>query len=105
MSLIVNNFIFFDMSIYSGFATRFQEEAYDHCIDSLLYVLQKRIIRFYSGEPADEEKFVSVVLKLNQQMKKMEKSKYLDPKSSESISELTKFMQVYQHNIVAGSRP
>jgi len=37
------------MSIYSGFATRFQEEAYDHCLDSMLYVLQKRIIRFYSG--------------------------------------------------------
>ncbi len=41
------------MSIYSGFATRFQEEAYDNCIDSLLYILQKRIIKFYQGETAD----------------------------------------------------
>ena len=92
------------MSIYSGFATRFQEESYDHCIDSLLYILQKRMIRFYSGEPAEEDKFIAVVMKLNQQMKKMEKSKYLEPKSSESVSELVKFMQVYQGNIIAGNK-
>jgi hypothetical protein len=59
------------MSIYSGFATRFQEEAYDNCIDSLLYILQKRIIKFYQGDTADEEKFVSLVLKLHQQMRNM----------------------------------
>jgi hypothetical protein len=73
------------MSIYSGFATRFQEESYDHCIDALLYVLQKRIIKFYMGEHAEEEKFISAVVRLHHQMQKMEKNKYLDPKSSESI--------------------
>ena len=87
------------MSIYSGFATRFQEEAYDHCIDSLLYVLQKRIIKFYQGEPADEEKFISLVLKLNQQLRAMEKNKYLEPKSSLSVNELTQYMQLFQHNL------
>lgn len=74
------------MSIYSGFATRFQEEAYDNCIDSLLYILQKRIIKFYQGEPADEEKFISLVVKLHTQMRNMEKSKYLEPKSSLSVN-------------------
>ena len=44
------------MSIYSGFATRHQEEKYDECLDSVLYILQKRIIKFYSNEKADEEK-------------------------------------------------
>ena len=87
------------MSIYSGFATRFQEEAYDHCIDSLLYVLQKRIIKFYQGEPADEERFISLVLKLNQQLRAMEKNKYLEPKSSQSVNELTQYMQLFQHNL------
>lgn len=87
------------MSIYSGFATRFQEEAYDHCVDSLLYILQKRIIKFYRGEPADEDKFVTLVTKLAQQMRSMEKSKYLDPKSSVALNELVKFMQTYQSNL------
>lgn len=86
------------MSIYSGFATRFQEESYDHCIDSLLYILQKRIIKFYQGEQAEEDRFIELVLKLHQQMRNMEKNKYLDPKSSHSVNELIKFMQVYQLN-------
>jgi len=37
------------MSIYSGFATRTQEECYDQCIDSLLYILQRRVIKFYKN--------------------------------------------------------
>ena len=74
-------------------------------MDSLLYVLQKRIIKFYTGDQADEEKFISVVLKLHSQMKKMEKSKYLDPKSSDSLNELIRFMQIYQHNLVSNQRP
>lgn len=31
-------------------------------------------------------------------MQKMEKNKYLEPKSSESVRQLAHFMQVYQHN-------
>lgn len=88
------------MSIYSGFATRFQEEAYDHCIDSLLYILQKRIIKFYQNEQADEEKFITLVLKLCSQMKNMEKNKYLEPKSSHAVTELIHYMHVYQRNVV-----
>ena len=42
------------MSIYSGFATRIQEETYDDCLDSVLYILQKRILKFYQGDYADE---------------------------------------------------
>ena len=86
------------MSIYSGFATRFQEESYDHCLDSLLYLLQKRIIKFYQNDTADEERFITLVLKLHQQMRNMEKSKYLEPKSSMAIAELVGFMQVFQEN-------
>ena len=63
--------------------------------------MQKRIIKFYQNEQADEEKFITLVLKLQQQMKNMEKNKYLEPKSSQSIHELIRFMQIYEHNIVA----
>ena len=37
-------------------------------------------------------------------MKKMEKTKYLEPKSSESITEIVKFMHVYQQNIVNATK-
>jgi hypothetical protein len=43
-------------------------------------------------------------MKLNTQMKKMEKSKYLEPKSSESVGELVRFMQAYQQSIIEGAR-
>ena len=35
------------MSIYSGFATRHQEETYNNLTEDLLFILQKRIIKFY----------------------------------------------------------
>lgn len=89
------------MSIYSGFATRAQEECYDQSIDSLLYVLQRRIIKFYKNEEADEEKFISLVLKIHHQLRSMENNKYLEPKTSQSILELVKFMAIHQKNIVA----
>lgn len=41
------------MSIYSGFATRLQEQAYDQLIVDLISVLQRRVIKFYMGEEAD----------------------------------------------------
>jgi hypothetical protein len=41
------------MSIYSGFATRQQEQAYDSIVCDLIEVLQRRLIKFYAGEDAD----------------------------------------------------
>jgi hypothetical protein len=32
-------------------------------------------------------------------MKNMEKNKYLEPKSSQAISELIKFMQIFMENV------
>jgi hypothetical protein len=74
------------MSIYSGFATRSQEEIYDHFLEGVLYILQKRVLKFYHNEKADEEKFISSLNKLYHQMKSMEKHKYLEPKLSTSFS-------------------
>lgn len=41
------------MSIYSGFATRSLEETYDHCVCDMLFILQKRILKFYQNIDAD----------------------------------------------------
>lgn len=59
------------MSIYSGFATRQQEQAYDNLILDLISVLQRRIIKFYVGEEADESKFHSVLVNLQNYFAKM----------------------------------
>jgi hypothetical protein len=37
-------------------------------------------------------------------MRNMEKNKYLDPKSSNSVNELIKFMQVYQLNAASNQQ-
>ena len=84
------------MSIYSGFATRAQEENYDDIIDSVLYILQKRVCKFYQGEPADDDKFISMLVKLHHQMRGMETHKYLEPKSSHTIDELVSFLRKKQ---------
>ena len=81
------------MSIYSGFATRVLEQNYDNLVEDLLYVLQKRIMKFYKKEEADEEKFLSILSHIYSQLHGMEKAKYLEPKTSESISDFVTFMQ------------
>ena len=60
------------MSIYSGFATRQQEHAYDNLLVDLVSVLQKRIIKFYTGEEADEGKFHTILTTLQHHITKME---------------------------------
>lgn len=76
------------MSIYSGFATRQQEQSYDSLILDLISVLQRRIIKFYVGEDADEAKFHSILLNLHHHLSRMEESKYLEPKFATSFKEL-----------------
>ena len=65
------------MSIYSGFATRQQEEAYDESIATLLYLMQKRLFKFYKNEPANDLKFIDLLMKIYNNIKNMEDSKYL----------------------------
>jgi len=55
-------------------------------------VLQKRIIKFYQDDPADEDRFIAIINKLHSQMKNMEANKYLEPKSSSTVNELLKYM-------------
>ena len=80
------------MSIYSGFATRQQEEHYDQLVDDLIFVLQKRLLKFYNRQEADESKFVDVLQHLHSQMHKMEEHKYLEPKTSRSFGDLLRFL-------------
>ena len=65
------------MSIYSGFATRQQEQNYDECLDSVLHLLQKRLVKMFRSEAADDLKFIRILTRLHHQMKNMEGHKYL----------------------------
>lgn len=76
------------MSIYSGFATRRQEEAYDSLVVDLITVLQRRIIKFYLGQETDEQKFNSVLEHLQEYLRKMELNKYQQPKLSQTLTPL-----------------
>lgn len=51
------------MSIYSGFATRNQENYYDHILFNLMSTLFVRIVKFYNRENADEAKFHKIIKK------------------------------------------
>ena len=73
------------MSIYSGFATRQQEHSYDNLLYDLIEVLQRRIIKFYTGQEADEHKFHQIISTLHQHLSRMEDNKYLEPKMSNAF--------------------
>ena len=76
------------MLIYSGFATRQQEQSYDNLLFDLIEVLQRRIIKFYTGQEADEHKFHTIVSTLHHHLGRMEDNKYLEPKMSHAFREL-----------------
>ena len=65
------------MSIYSGFATRQQEQTYNNLALDLFEVLQRRLLKFYLGQEVDEHKFNTVLSTLHGHLSKMEQSKYL----------------------------
>ena len=88
------------MSIYSGFATRLQEETYDSCINTLIFILQKRIMKFYEQAEVDEPKFIAAVIKVHAQLKNMENNKYLEPKSSHAATDLVKYLHANQTTIL-----
>jgi hypothetical protein len=51
-------------------------------------VLQRRIIKFYVGEDADEARFHHILLNISHHLAKMEENKYLDPKLAPTLRDL-----------------
>lgn len=70
------------MSVYSGFATRQQEKKYNDYIMTLLSVVLKRMLKFYAGEPCDEQKFKDLLQNICERMITLEQGKFLEPKYS-----------------------
>ena len=83
------------MSIYSGFATRNQENFYNRLVDKLLRIMSNRLLCFYSGNASDtrledpnERDFKKKLHKIYKALLLMENTKYLEPHFSHSFSEL-----------------
>ena len=64
------------MSLYNGFTNHEQEQKYYTLIRYLVLVLEKRLMRFYQGQPCNEKKFVSILSKLRSRISKLENNKY-----------------------------
>ena len=83
MTLLILKFIDFyyriktQMSIYSGFATRNQEQTYDKMLYNLISTLLLRLGKFYKREPVDENTFLKIVFDQEKSLRKMEKHKVI----------------------------
>ena len=55
-------------------------------------MLQKRLLKFYHNEQADESKFTSILNQIYNNLLKMEENKYLEPKLSKSFEDLLRFL-------------
>jgi len=80
------------MSVNSGFATKLMETSYNTLVYNLLYLFQYRIRKFYSNESINESNFRNIVLRSFQKAKKLEKSKFLEPKFSVAVKDLISLM-------------
>ena len=92
------------MSIYSGFATRQQENFYDKLIFKLIELMQQKIVGQYMGckyqfiisilkeISFDERTFARKVVKIYRTCKKMEENKHLEPNFSKSFKEMSEIL-------------
>ncbi|CAD8090103.1 unnamed protein product [Paramecium primaurelia] len=85
------------MSVYSGFATRQLESQYNKLITSLLKILQRRIMKFYKNELADEKQFRRVVEETLMKLNQMEHQKYNEPYISAIMGEICDYLQIQQN--------
>lgn len=59
------------MSIYSGFATRVQENYYDELLFHIISTLLTRIIKFYQKQDIDEQSFLKIVYSQEKALSKL----------------------------------
>jgi len=74
------------MSLYSGFATNKYEAFYDRLTYKLIEILQEQVIKTINPQIAENLQFSKKVMKIQKVLKKLEESRYNNPKDSE-ISE------------------
>ena len=76
------------MSVYNGFGSRKEESQYNKTLFNLIYLLQVRVMKVFTGDGADDVKFGTMISKLYKNMVWLEKHKHLPPKFSYSVKDL-----------------
>ena len=96
------------MSVYAGFASRHLETRYNKALYNTIFLLQLRISKLFKGgkltavivdsciEKFDDIKFGKVLTKLYARLFSMEQVKYLPPKFSHSMKDLTSFLGIFE---------
>jgi hypothetical protein len=79
---------FIIMSIYSGFSTRNQENAYGKLCEDLVSVLAARVLKALQSESVDDTVFSKTIVSIYSKMGKLELHKYLPPKLSQCCTKL-----------------
>ncbi|KAL4490776.1 hypothetical protein ABPG72_021830 [Tetrahymena utriculariae] len=82
------------MTIHSGFATRQQETNYNKCVEALVVVLFKRVVKVYTKEECEEEQFKQYLIKILSCMHELEAHKYAPPKYSKRSDFLCQILQI-----------
>ncbi|KAL4439112.1 hypothetical protein ABPG74_008887 [Tetrahymena malaccensis] len=81
-------------TLFSGFATRQQQQLYDNLIEQLISVLSKRVIKIYDGQSCNEQIFKTVLLKIMVNLNILEEKKYAAPKLSSQVQDLMGILQL-----------
>ncbi|EAS02304.1 hypothetical protein TTHERM_00624230 (macronuclear) [Tetrahymena thermophila SB210] len=81
-------------TLFSGFATRQQQQLYENLIEQLISVLSKRVIKIYDGQSCNEQIFKSVLLKIMVNLNILEERKYAAPKLSQQVQDLMGILQL-----------
>ncbi|KAM3134853.1 hypothetical protein pb186bvf_013022 [Paramecium bursaria] len=82
------------MSVYSGFSSKQLETQYNKLIVSLIKVLQRRILKFYKQEEADEIAFKQIITDTKTKLNQMEQSKYCQPYISEYLQDISECLKI-----------
>ena len=89
------------MSIYSGFALRSQETAYNKAVYNLLCLLQLKVFKtlnngkgFYIIEPFDDNNLVKYFTKYYAKISELDESKHMAPLFSHSVKNLASYFNL-----------
>lgn len=92
------------MSVYSGFATRSQETAYNKTLYNMICLLQYKITKQYNQginpylniEFFDEDKFSEYFKRFYQKLFELDEVKHLSPRFSYAVKELASHLGVFR---------
>jgi hypothetical protein len=83
------------MSVYSGFSTRIQEASYYKLVESLIYLLQAKVLFCLKTYPRPEDTtWLQRFNSIYNNLKEMEFHKYLEPKLSNSCKGLANYFSI-----------